>query len=619
MPEADRSSIVAALFRFLDEGIVHCVLGDVSALLNPPDDRWPGESQAAPVTIVVPAALLERTFPRLLSKFCLPRKLELVDYRRRDGYTWRCLLSWFDAEERPAFIAFDACSRYVREGRTVFAADDLLKDRLPMTAGAAYSVGYFAAAPAKEFACTMLRHVDASDLDDAAESHLTEQWHRDPAGCALLLQRFLDPAREGGIVARAAQSGVWSPVRLAIPELQSALRRRFPPTIGARWQHVRQRLREWATPRGLLVACLGPDGSGKTMLMDALGEQPVMPFQRVDKMHLRPGLLRRSGTQLKPRHVGEKPRGRAATLLKLIMFLVDYWLGYWITIRPKLVRATLLLSHRYYDDVLVDPLRYRIAGIRWLVRMLLPVIPRPGLWLVFDLPGETLQARNHDVSEEEATRQRGAYRRALRRHESAAVLDARQPLPRLIAQAERAIVAHVAQRTADRLRLPQEELKNPSSANLLLFFCRHNVPLLSRLVRIIFNSDIYCLMPEDVHLPHPYGVVIHSQAVIGRRVTIMQQATIGGKDQTEAIAPIIGNDVYIGAGARVLGDVRIGDGAVIGANAVVTHDIPPAVTVVGNNRIIGEARSPERLSSRRLATIAELHARTSRESVSGGG
>jgi serine O-acetyltransferase len=282
------------------------------------------------------------------------------------------------------------------------------------------------------------------------------------------------------------------------------------------------------------------------------------------------------------------------------------------------VRASLLLSHRYYDDVLVDPLRYRIGGTRWLVRMLLPVIPRPGLWLVFDLPGETLQARNQDVSEEEAMRQRRAYRRALRRRESSAVLDARQPLPKLIAQAERAIVAHVAQRTADRLGLPQEELQNPSSANVLLFFCRHNVPLLSRLVRIVFNSDIYCLVPEDIHLPHPYGVVIHSQAVIGRRVTIMQQATIGGKDQTETIAPIVGNDVYIGAGARVLGDVRIGDGVVIGANAVVTRDIPPGVTVVGNNRIIGEARSPQRLSSERLATIAEIHTRASRESMHGG-
>ena len=57
------------------------------------------------------------------------------------------------------------------------------------------------------------------------------------------------------------------------------------------------------------------------------------------------------------------------------------------------------------------------------------------------------------------------------------------------------------------------------------------------------------------------------------------------------MAPVIGNDVYIGAGARVLGDVRIGDGVTIGANAIVTRDIPAGVTVVGSNRIVEAPQS----------------------------
>jgi serine O-acetyltransferase len=74
--------------------------------------------------------------------------------------------------------------------------------------------------------------------------------------------------------------------------------------------------------------------------------------------------------------------------------------------------------------------------------------------------------------------------------------------------------------------------------------------------------------------------------VLGRRVTIVQQVAISTRACGEGAAPIIGDDVYIGAGARVLGDVRIGDRVVIGANAVVTRDVPAGSTVVGANRII---------------------------------
>jgi serine O-acetyltransferase len=88
--------------------------------------------------------------------------------------------------------------------------------------------------------------------------------------------------------------------------------------------------------------------------------------------------------------------------------------------------------------------------------------------------------------------------------------------------------------------------------------------------------------------------VIHSQAVICNRVTIMQQVTVGDVEQGDSVAPVIGDDVYIGAGARVLGDVRVGDGATVGANAVVTRDIPPGATVVGVNRILP---TPMRLAS----------------------
>lgn len=133
--------------------------------------------------------------------------------------------------------------------------------------------------------------------------------------------------------------------------------------------------------------------------------------------------------------------------------------------------------------------------------------------------------------------------------------------------------------------------RNPLPARLLIFFCRHRIPVLSRCVGIVLGCDIYCPIPKAApYMPHPYGIVAHSLARLGDRVTLMQQVTLGSKDGSRA-APTLGNDVFCGAGSRILGDIILGDGVVVGANAVVTRDVPAGATVVGYNQIIERKNS----------------------------
>ena len=85
-------------------------------------------------------------------------------------------------------------------------------------------------------------------------------------------------------------------------------------------------------------------------------------------------------------------------------------------------------------------------------------------------------------------------------------------------------------------------------------------------------------------LLHPNGIVIDQDVVIGTNCTIFQQVTIGdarSSRQKGQPVPIIGNNVEIGAGAKVLKDIRVGDYAKIGANAVVLQDVPPHAIAVG--------------------------------------
>jgi serine O-acetyltransferase len=101
------------------------------------------------------------------------------------------------------------------------------------------------------------------------------------------------------------------------------------------------------------------------------------------------------------------------------------------------------------------------------------------------------------------------------------------------------------------------------------------------LLSVVTGSDLdsNATIGERFMLPHPNGVVVHGGAVIGDDCMIMQQVTIG--QLSDIYAPVIGSRVYIGAGAKVLGKVVVGDGARIGANAVVLCDVPANWTAVG--------------------------------------
>jgi serine O-acetyltransferase len=134
-------------------------------------------------------------------------------------------------------------------------------------------------------------------------------------------------------------------------------------------------------------------------------------------------------------------------------------------------------------------------------------------------------------------------------------------------------------------------ITNLKAARVLILLTRHRVPVLTRLYMYFLGCDIGLALPRNVFLPHPMGIIIHGGAQIGENVVIGHQVTIGGRDLTVSVAPHIEDGVYIGAGAKILGAIRIGRGATVGANAVVTKDVPAGATVVGANRIL-DKRSP---------------------------
>lgn len=106
----------------------------------------------------------------------------------------------------------------------------------------------------------------------------------------------------------------------------------------------------------------------------------------------------------------------------------------------------------------------------------------------------------------------------------------------------------------------------------------------SQIGRFITGIEIHpgAKIGKRFFIDHGVGVVIGETAVIGDDVLLYQGATLGGTGIVKGKRhPTVGNNVVIGAGAKVLGNITIGNNSYIGANAVVVKDVPPNSTVVG--------------------------------------
>jgi serine O-acetyltransferase len=106
---------------------------------------------------------------------------------------------------------------------------------------------------------------------------------------------------------------------------------------------------------------------------------------------------------------------------------------------------------------------------------------------------------------------------------------------------------------------------------------------LQKLVEILTGIELPCeaTLGRRFRIDHFGGIIISGDATFGDDCVIRNGVTVGLRNTGQRGAPVIGNRVDVGAGAKILGAIHIGDDVAIGANAVVLHDVPPNSIAVG--------------------------------------
>ena len=208
--------------------------------------------------------------------------------------------------------------------------------------------------------------------------------------------------------------------------------------------------------KGLWLVFLGPDGCGKSSVIDALATNPPEGFSQVVCFHLRPYIIVRSRSSKNINAVvdphGCPPRGKLSSMLKLFFFCIDYQLGFWTRVRKHVKQGQLVIFDRFYHDLLADPKRYRYGGPMWLARLIGNLIPQPDLFILLDAPATVLQSRKQEVPFDETVRQRAAYLQFMRSQKNGVVVDASQPLDKVVATCSKEILDVMARRVKKRCK-----------------------------------------------------------------------------------------------------------------------------------------------------------------------
>lgn len=339
----------------------------------------------------------------------LPR-LTAIQKELGSHYNWAVVQSFqhgvfayynvlFSLDDPSQRLLLDACSNYARARRLLVPCDVLLNDRRQYGP-------YWVPQPRAEFIYEATKLFDAKKKDPAKYlPKLRALWEQDKDGAQKLFTRAF------GETGHSLEEWLAKP-----PEEWHRLRERmlgrnqFGPGLLMRESiRVAKRL---LCPTGVQITLLGPDGSGKSTLIELMRENLGDFFRRSKIYHFRPMFFEPPSDSKPVTDPHGKPAyGMARSVAKMLYYFLDHWAAYLLQLIRLKVESTLIIFDRDFDDVLIDPKRYRFAPASIpLARLIRALLPKSEVTFILDVDPVNCHARKPELTIPELERQHGALR-----------------------------------------------------------------------------------------------------------------------------------------------------------------------------------------------------------------
>ncbi len=186
--------------------------------------------------------------------------------------------------------------------------------------------------------------------------------------------------------------------------------------------------------RGLFIVFFGTDGSGKSTVADKLIKSLSESNVPVTRFHWRPRVLPPKNKEKIFKYDVTKPddmpsRPLILSLILYLYFYLDFLLGYFKLILPGLRKGEFVIYERYFYDVLVHPVRYRLKPMNWLGKILSKILPSPDLMVILHGDPEVIYGRKKELPIEEIERQQSLFKKLFLHEVHAKFIDVTSMTP----------------------------------------------------------------------------------------------------------------------------------------------------------------------------------------------
>ncbi|MFO1515219.1 MAG: hypothetical protein U1F83_20355, partial [Verrucomicrobiota bacterium] len=332
-------------------------------------------------------------------------------------------------------LMLDVTTHYARNGSRLVPATELLAQRRRFK-------NFWIPHPAAEFIYLWAKTLAKFKEPQAQIPRLQELVAQAPEQCAIALKNLCGPEVGAPEDWFARPESAWR-------ALGKQMHRLHRYSASQRWQEFRRVWGRLRQPTGLAIAFLGPDGAGKSTVITQVERWLLPAFRQSLHIHFNPRFdAHPSAPVSNPQ--GRPPRHLLVGWAKIFFYFGRHWLHWLLRQRPALIRTTLIIHDRNFEDMLVDPRRYRLRHAATLVGCLARCLPPPAVTLVLDAPGEIIHQRKAELSVAEIERQRQVLQALVATRKNWVLIPATAAAPEVATRAAREIYLRLAARNACR-------------------------------------------------------------------------------------------------------------------------------------------------------------------------